>query len=63
MMVKKFNKDKLDKRGQKIYDKFSQLHLSEKELWEAVKLTWEIEMLSLGYDIEEVDKNEIKKNS
>ena len=53
MMVKKFNKDKLDKRGQKIYDKFSQLHLSEKELWEAVKLTWEIEMLSLGYDIEE----------
>ena len=53
MMVKKFNKDKLDKRGQKIYDKFSQLHLSEKELWEAVRIAWETEMISLGYNIKE----------
>ena len=61
-MTKRFYKDKLDKRGQKIYDKLSKLNLSEEELWEAVKLTWEIEMLSLGYNIEEVDENEISKN-
>jgi len=61
-MTKRFYKNKLDRRGQKIYDKLSKLHLSEEELWEAVKLTWEIEMLSLGYDIEEVDENEISKN-
>ena len=61
-MKKKFCKDKLDKRGQRIYNKFSQLHLTEEELWDAVRLTWEIEMLSLGYDIEEVDENEISKN-
>lgn len=52
-MTKKFYKDKLDKRAQKIYDKFSKLNLSEEELWEAVRLTWEIEMLSLGYNIKE----------
>lgn len=62
-MTKRFYKDKLDKRGQKIYDKFSKLNLSEDELWEAVRIAWETEMISLGYDIEEVDENEIKKNS
>lgn len=61
-MTKKFYKDKLDKRAQKIYDKFSQLHLTEEELWEAVRIAWETEMISLGYDIEEVDENEISKN-
>lgn len=52
-MTKKFYKDKLDKRAQKIYDKFSKLNLSEEELWEAVRIAWETEMISLGYDIEE----------
>ena len=61
-MTKKFYKDKLDKRAQKIYDKFSKLNLSEEELWEAVRIAWETEMISLGYDIEEVDENEISKN-
>lgn len=61
-MTKKFYKDKLDKRAQKIYDKFSKLNLSEEELWEAVRIAWETEMISLGYEIEEVDENEISKN-
>ena len=51
--MKKFCKDKLDKRGKRIYDKFSKMNLSEEELWEAVKVTWELEMISLGYDIKE----------
>lgn len=52
-MTKKFYKDKLDKRGQKIYNKFSKLNLSDEELWEAVRIAWETEMISLGYNIKE----------